>query len=140
MRTYVISNIRKAASEIFPIDAKQEVYATRYNRSQVPAIVTLLRNPNKPSEAYPRYCSVLYKDGVIRGSGIFGGVAILNVSRPLFLSAISEHFPRYSRRSSLAQHHSAVLLGQLVQGQGPLQFVQVSSQSLLGWLPWPQLW
>jgi len=80
MRTYVISNVRKAAPGIFPIDIKQQVYATRYNRSQVPAIVTLLHNPNKPSETYPRYCSVLYKDGVIRGSGIFGGVAILNVS------------------------------------------------------------
>lgn len=76
MRTYLISNIRKAAPDIFTIDVASKVYATGYDRSQVLAITTLLRNPNKPSETYPRYCTVLYKDGLIRGSGIFGGVAI----------------------------------------------------------------
>lgn len=85
MRIYLISNVRKAAPNIFPIPADAQVYATDYDRSQIPEIVALLRNPAKPTEAYPRYCSVLYKDGIIAGSGIFGGVTILNVSQlPFF--------------------------------------------------------
>lgn len=80
MRTYIISNIRKHASKIFPINVQPEVYDKNYNRSEVPAIVALLGNPESPNEQYPRYCSVLYKDGVITGTGIFGGVAIIKVS------------------------------------------------------------
>lgn len=85
MRVYIISNVRKAAPNIFPIPADAQVYATDYDRSQIPEIIALLCNPAKPAEAYPRYCSVLYKDGIIAGSGIFGGVAILNVGQlPFF--------------------------------------------------------
>lgn len=81
MRVYVISNVRKTASNIFPIAPQPTaVYATGYDRSKVPEIVALLRNPGLPAEDYPRYCSVLYKDGVIKGTGIFGSKAILNVS------------------------------------------------------------
>jgi len=42
--------------------------------------VALLRNPNKPAEAYPRYPSVLYKDGIIKGGNLFCSAAIVNVS------------------------------------------------------------
>ena len=80
MRTYLISNVHKAAPGIFAIDVASSIYATGYDQLRVPEITTLLQNPNKPSETYPRYCTVLYKDGVIRGSGIFGGATILNVS------------------------------------------------------------
>ena len=139
MRTYLISNVRKAASAIFPISVESRVYATGYDQSKVPEIVALLCNRNKPSEVYPRYCSVLYKDGVIKGSGIFGGVAILNVSQLRFLFATSKCSTRYSRQSFLAQHHLPVLPGKAVRGHDPLQFVQGSSQSPPGWLQWLQL-
>ena len=84
MRSYIISNIRSHASAIFPLGAEQKVYAVGFDRSGIPEIVTLLHNPNQPAETHPRYCSVLYKDGVIMGSKVFSGVAILNVC-PLFL-------------------------------------------------------
>ena len=80
MRTYIISNIRKNASSIFPINVRPEVYDKNYNRSEVPEIVALLSHPDLPDDKYPRYCSVLYKDEVIAGAGIFGSVAILKAS------------------------------------------------------------
>ena len=79
MRSYIISNIRKNASVIFPVNATSEVYAVGFDRSAIQEIVVLLHNPNRPSETYPRYCSLLYKDGVIAGSKVFSGVAILKV-------------------------------------------------------------
>ena len=80
MRTYLISNVCKNAPAIFSINVDLTVYATSYNQSQVPQIVTLLQNPNKPFKTYPRYYPVLYKDGVIRESGLFGSATILDVS------------------------------------------------------------
>ena len=85
MRSYITSNIRSNAESIFPIDARQGVYAVGFDRSGVPAIISLLRNPKIPAETHPTFCSVLYKDGIISGSKIFSGVSILNVSRcPIF--------------------------------------------------------
>ena len=87
MRSYIISNVHGNASDIFPVDASSKTYAVGFGRSEVPGIVALLRNPSKPAETHLRYCSVLYKDGVIAGSKIFSGTAIMNVSRPRFLDA-----------------------------------------------------
>lgn len=84
MRSYIISNVCTNASAIFPLAAEPKVYSVGFDRSGVPEIAALLRNPSQPAETHPRYCSVLYKDGVIAGSNAFGSVAILNVSR-LFL-------------------------------------------------------
>jgi len=139
MRIYIISNVRRNASVIFPVNVPPGVYAVGFNHSEVPDIVTLLGNPNKPTEAHPRHPSLLYKDGVIAGGNIFGGVAILNVSQLRFLmSAASECFNRYSRLCSLGQHQSLAPLGS-VQAPNPLLVAWSSSQSPLAVLQWPQL-
>ena len=80
MRSYIISNIRRSTTEIFPVVAESKVYAKNFNCSQIPEIMDLLRNPKKPGEAYPRYPSILYKDGVIMGNNLFRSSAIFNVS------------------------------------------------------------
>jgi len=79
MRSYIISNVRNHASVIFHIGAEQTVYTVGFDRSEVPAIVALLHNPNQAAKTHPKFCSVLYKDGIIAGSKVFSGVAILNV-------------------------------------------------------------
>lgn len=81
MRTYIISNVYKNAASIFPIKVDAKVFTTAFDRSQIPEIIALLHNPNKP-EPYPRYPSVFYKDGAIMGGNLFGSTAIINVSTP----------------------------------------------------------
>ena len=80
MRNYITSNVCKNSPAIFAVNVKPEVYAIGYDRSGVLEIATLLGNPNKPTEAYPKYPSVLYKDGVIAAGNLFGSAAIMNVS------------------------------------------------------------
>jgi len=101
-RVYIISNVCKNAPVIFPITVTSEVYLATFNQSQIPEIATLLGNPNKPTEAHPRYAPVLYKDRVITEGNLFGSVAILKVSWPPSLGTISESFYRYSRPYSLS--------------------------------------
>ena len=86
MRSYVISNIRKNAEDIFPVNVKSRVYAKGFDCSKVQEIVNLLRSPKMPDEMYPRYASVLYKDGVTTGNNLFGSSAILNVCWLLLLA------------------------------------------------------
>jgi hypothetical protein len=84
IRANTVNAIRRNAPNIFALNVKSSaVYAKDYDRSQVPAIAAQLRNPKYPNEGYPRYCTVLYKDGVITGHGLFGGVAIRNVGKQL---------------------------------------------------------
>ena len=104
MRAYIISNVCKNASAIFPITIAAEVYSTTFNQSQIPEIATLLGNPNKPTDAHPRYASVLYKDGVIMGGNLLGSVAIMKVRWLPFLNVISKSFYRYSKPYSVGQH------------------------------------
>lgn len=86
MRSYIISNVRKNAVDVFPVVVDSKAYASNFDRSQVPAIANLLRNSKKPGEAYPRYPSVLYKDRVITGNNLFGSMAIFNVNQlPFFI-------------------------------------------------------
>ena len=127
MRTYIISNIRKHAASIFPIEVKADVFATNFDRSQVPEIVTLLRNPNRP-ELYPRHPTVLYRDSAVMAGNLFGGMAIINVSTlTLFPCGLSESPNRYSKRYSSGQRHSPPPLGSVVLAQNPLLVVRGSS-------------
>ena len=95
MRAYIINNIRKNARDIFPVEVGSGVFAKSYNRTKIPAVMSLLRNPKKPGEDYPRYPSVLYRDGVITGSNVFRSSTIVNVSRSHLLFTISDYFNRY---------------------------------------------
>ena len=132
MRAYIVSRVRGNAPNIFAVDVKPGVYTKAYDRSEVPAIVTLLRNPKLPDEPYPRYCAVLYKDGFIAGSNVFGGTAIVNVSQSLVADVTSNYFHRFSKPSFSVNRHSPGLLAQAAQVLTPLLPVQGSSQSLLG--------
>ena len=95
MRAYIISNIRKNARDIFPVQVGPGVFGKGYKRTQDPAIMGLLQNPKKPNEDYPRYPPVLYKDGVITGKNAFRSSTIVNVSRLHLLLTISDLFNRY---------------------------------------------
>ena len=83
MRSYIISNICGSASSIFSITTatvyRGDIYSRGYERSTIPEIVTALKNPTKPNDPYPRYPSILYKDGVVNGNNLFGSEAIINV-------------------------------------------------------------
>ncbi|KAF9780023.1 hypothetical protein BJ322DRAFT_1112707 [Thelephora terrestris] len=89
MRSYFISNIRKNARDIFPVDVGRGAFAKSRKRSEIPEIMALLQNPNKPGETYPRYPSVIYRDGVIRGNNIFGSSTIVNILKAIFLGPTS---------------------------------------------------
>ncbi|KAF9784398.1 hypothetical protein BJ322DRAFT_1109114 [Thelephora terrestris] len=89
MRSYFISNIRRHARDIFPVSVGPGVFAKGHKRSEVPAIMDLLRNPKKPGEHYPRYPSVLYKDGVIIGNNIFRSSTVVNILKAIFLGPTS---------------------------------------------------
>ena len=138
MRAYIISNVRKNASAIFPITVPAEVYFATFNRSQIPEITALLGNPNKPTDAHPRYASVLYKDGVIAGGNLFGSAAILKVRQFPFLDAISEYFRRYSKPYSLGQHQSLASLRHVVLAHQGSLLGWNSSRSPLGVSQWPR--
>ena len=83
MRSYIISNVCKSAQDIFLIDVKKGTYAKGHKHSDVSEIVALLRDPKKPDDLYPRYPPLLYKDGIVKVTGLFCGSAIINVSQPL---------------------------------------------------------
>lgn len=137
-RNYIISNIRQHAPAIFALGIDPASYAADFDRSEIPEIVKLLRNPNKPTEAYPRYPSILYKDGVIAAGNLFGSTAIMNVSQ-LTPPLTAPNSPiRYSRRYFLGQHQSPAPLESVVRGQSPLLLVLNSNRSPPGVLRWPQ--
>ena len=97
-RSYLISTVRTAAPNIFPVATTPGLFSRGNDRSTDPAIMSLLQNPGKPDDTYPRYPRVLYKDSVVSGRNVFGGSAIVNVSRmfPCISSPVtSEHPSRY---------------------------------------------
>lgn len=93
MRSYVISNIRKQARFIYPVDMSRhgqvDIYKAEYVRSGIPEIAALLKNRQLPNERYPRYPSILYKDGEIRGKNAFASSAIVKVLKVIFLGPTS---------------------------------------------------
>lgn len=102
MRSYIISNIRNCARDIFLISTAAEyrvdIYKRGFDRSGIPEIMEALKNPTKPNENYPRFASILYRDGIIKGSHLFGSEAIINVIYfPLAFLSPTETFTRYSK-------------------------------------------
>lgn len=79
MRTYLIDNVRKHAPKIFAIDSRLEWYSANFNRSSMPELVKLLKNPKQPDETYPLHPRVLFTDYEAIEKDLFGSVAILNV-------------------------------------------------------------
>ena len=139
MRNYIISKVRQTVPAIFALNVDAGIYDTHVDRSQIPAIVTLLHNPNLPMEPYPRLASILYKDGVIAGGNIFGSTAIVNASQLIFSGIISEPVNRFSRLYSSDQRRSCVPVEHVVQDRSRSPIASTSSQSPPDVSRWPQL-
>ena len=84
MRTHLIDNVQKKASEIFSINSVKDnyCYSASYDRSTNPVLADLLKSPKKPNEEYPVYPRVLFTNYEIVNEELFGSCAILNVSKP----------------------------------------------------------
>jgi hypothetical protein len=82
-RSSLIDTVRKNALAIFSIDSVTELrwYSAHYDRSKIPAIVDLLKDPGRPNEEYPMYPRVLFTDYKVVEEEAFGSPAILKVSQ-----------------------------------------------------------
>ena len=108
-RTALIDIMRKNASRIFAIRSVTdiEMYAKSYDRSTDPVFANLLKSPKNPDETYAMYPHVLFKNYEVNNRGLFGSIAILNVS----LSHLSKSHPSSQRLADIegsplrANHH-----------------------------------
>ena len=74
--------MRKNAVKIFSIDSvtTPHFFFASYNHSQIPAIIDLLKSPNKPDEQYVLYPRVLFPDHKVAKVDVFRSGALLKVS------------------------------------------------------------
>ena len=68
-----------------------DLYAKGYDRSTVLAFANMLKSPKNPDETYAVYPSVLFKNYEVNNTGLFGSVAIVNVSLSRLSSPTSPH-------------------------------------------------
>ena len=83
MRRYLIDNARKNAPHIFSEVGTVPLgcFAKNYDRSAVPALANLLKNPHKSDEEYPTFPQILFKDfDGAEDSKLFGSSVISKVS------------------------------------------------------------
>ena len=83
MRINIIDTVRKNTSKIYSIPSATDntYYSTNYDRSTVPAFLSLLKSPKQPDEAYTTYPQVLFTNYKVSDEELFGSSAILNVSQ-----------------------------------------------------------
>ena len=79
-RGYLINNVRDEAPAIFSIDSvTKEQYSASYDRTGMPAITDLLKNPKKPGEEYALYPRILFTNYEVIDAELFGSPAIMKV-------------------------------------------------------------
>jgi len=88
MRVHLINTVRNSAADIFSISSvtSDKCYSKGYDRTTIPAITDLWKNPKEPNEMYAMYPAVLFTDYTVAAAELFGSTAILNVSK--FIPAI----------------------------------------------------
>lgn len=86
-RSALIDSVRKSAVEIFSIDSvtKLQCYSANHDRSQIPEIVNLLKNPNKPDSEYALHPRVLFTNYEVVELELFGSSALLKAGLSCFV-------------------------------------------------------
>ena len=113
----LIDSVHKNAKDIFLLgnSVDSDFYSREYNHSTVSVILDLLRSSKTPDVSYALYPHVLFKDYIVDNCGLFGSVAILNVSCSHLADSATTHCPSDSQISALRKNLPPHWLNPMIQ-------------------------
>ena len=116
----LIDSMRKNAKDIFLLgnSVDSDFYSREYDRSTVPVFLDLLRSPKTPDVSYALYPCVLFKDYIVDDRGLFGSVAISNVSCSHLADSATTHHPSDSQISASRKNLPPHWLNPTIQTKG----------------------